>query len=250
MIDNIERISRTIIQPTNTLYLRIHAKLITDKKDGRRENFHNVFTMNNKKSYLTLDLQSFLTLEIKDRNREWSPDLSVLLDQKNIYQVIRGFKKILNAIYNGNIFAQSKTGKIIIYKDEVEKHTERIYNIGTHQRLVVTPAIIHDEGVEYEGVVLFINKTENYAELTIDAFESLYYALKQTNLFVYSQVLVNYYMTLIQNNKIEIKQNVVENKPTTPSKPHPLLGPSVEKTTSTIKKKQSGEEFFGIPKSE
>ena len=87
----------------------------------------------------------------------------------------------------------------------VEKHTVRLFNIGPNQRMVIKPAIIYDENeISYEGVVLYINKTANYVELPIDAFEALYYTLKETNIFVYSQLMINYYnlISILKKNKI------------------------------------------------
>jgi hypothetical protein len=224
--------------------LRIHVKLIQEKNDGRKENFHNVFVSDDKKGYLTLDLQSFLTLEIKDG--DWAPDKSILIDQKNIYQIIKGFEKSLDAIYNGGIFAVNKRNETIMYKDMAEKHTNRIYNLGMNQRLIIQPAVIFDENeTTYEGAILYINKMDNYVELPIDAFEALYHTLKETNMFVYSQLLVNYYMSSI--NKVEVKQTVNQERPKIKKK-HPLEMKTEETTTSNIKPKQTEEEFFGFKK--
>jgi hypothetical protein len=248
MINNIQKITRTILQPVRNLHLKIHVKMVNEK-DGRKENFHNLFTMDNGNSILNLDLQSFLTIELKDG--QWAKDKSVLLDQKNIHQVKKAFKKVLDGIYNGGIFAMNKSNKIIMYAEEREKFTQRVYNIGTHQRMVVQPAIIADEseGTEYEGVILYLNRTEHYIELPIDAFESLYYTLKEINMFVYSQVLVNYYISTIQNQKVEIKQNVIGGGTTSKKKPSIFL-PETEEVKSTISKNETAEEFFNMPKSE
>lgn len=206
--------------------------------------------MENGSSILQLDLQSFLTLELKDTM--WTKDKTVLLDQRNIYQVIKAFEKIIDSIYNGGLFAVTKSNKTIMYKEDIDKHTQRIYNIGTHQRMIVHPALIYDEAedTEYEGVMLYLNKSENFVELPIDAFEALYYTLKQVNMFVYSQLLVNYYMSSIQNDKVEIKQNVMTSNKLTVRKPHPLEKANTEVTKSTVTPKQSAEEFFNFPKKE
>lgn len=245
MLDNIQKISRTLIQPVKNLCLRIHVKLFKDN-GGRKDNFHNLFTIEGN-SYLKLDLQSFLTLELTDG--EWSRDKSIVIDQRNIYHVIKGFEKSLNAIYHGGIFATNKKGDIVIYSDMVEKHTVRLFNIGPNQRMVIKPAIIYDENeISYEGVVLYINKTANYVELPIDAFEALYYTLKETNIFVYSQLMINYYIAALKEEKVELKQiNFVE-KPK-PKKKHPLLMSNEEKEiTEAHIPKQIDEDFFGFNK--
>lgn len=241
-----------MLYPARNFVLRIHVKLINDKGEGRKENFHNIFTTEGK-GYLQLDLQSFLTLEIRDG--QWAPDKSILIDQRNIYQIIKGFEKSLDNIYNGGIFAiDGKTGETISYKDKRVENTVRIYNLGMNQRVVIEPAVIHDaqDNTNYEGVILYINKTENYVELPIDAFEALYHTIKETNLFVYSQALVNYYMTTIKGEKVEIKEVNMDNKPK-PKKKHPLATSSTtedEFTKASITPKQTSEEFFNIKKKE
>jgi hypothetical protein len=242
MSDNIQKITRVLLHLTRTCALRIHVKLVNER-DGRKENFHNLYVSDDKKGYLNLDLQSFLTLEIKDG--VWAPDKSILINQRNIFQVIKGIEKSLEGIYNGGIFAVKKNGEIISYKEEREKHTVRIYNLGNNQRLVIEPAVILDENeTTYEGVIMYINKTENYVELPIDLFEALYHTLKETNLFVYSQALANYYISSI--NKVEAKQVVSGGGETKkPRKKHPLSSTeSDEVTTSTVTPKQTPEDFF------
>jgi hypothetical protein len=207
MLDNMQKITRTIVQPVRNLILKMHVKLLKEK-DGRIENFHNEFNYAGK-NYLKLDLQSFMTLEILDKN--WDKDKSILIDQKNIYQIIKGFEKVIDGIYNGKVFALNREGKTVIYSEMAEKNTVKIYNLGNGNRLVITPAIIYDENdLSYEGVVMHVNKTENFVELPIDAFESLYYAIKQTNLFLYSQGLINYYTSCLKKGEIENNAPVVK----------------------------------------
>jgi len=242
MFNDIQKISRLLAQPVRNLLLRIHVKLVSEK-EGRKENFHNIFTIEGN-SFLKLDLQSFLTLELK--KGEWSKDKVIIIDQRNLYQIIKGFEKCLDGIYNGGVFAVTKNNKIVIYSDMVEKHTVRIFNIGGNQRLVLKPAIIYDDSdVSYEGVILYINKTENFVELPIDAFESLYHTLTKIDMFVYSQMLLNYYVAALKNEKVELRQVTVENK-----KPQRRVSVFETEQKEFVKSNtptaQSDEEFFGL----
>lgn len=211
MLENLQKISRIIIQPVANLILRIHVKLLKEK-DGRVENFHNEFTFQGK-TYLKLDFQSFLTLELID-NTEWDKDKSIIINERNIIQIIKGFEKMLDSIYNGNIFAVNSKNEIVIYSDEAEKAVVRIYNLGNGNRMVLKPAKIYDENeLSYEGVILYLNNNNNFVELPIDAFESLLYALKQTNIFVYSQALINYYISAIKAGELENTKPLIKAKP-------------------------------------
>jgi len=244
MLDiDIDKISRTLIQPIKELTLKIHIKLLQEK-EGRKENFHHLFNFDGNK-YLKLDLQSFLTLEMNDG--EWARDKSILIDQKNIYHIIKGFETMIESIYNGGVFAVNKSGEVVIFSDKIQEHTVKLFNIGNNQKLILKPAKIFDENeVSYEGVVIFFNKTDNFVQLPIDAFESLYYTLKQTNIFVYSQLLLNYYMSCIKDEKIELKEVVSKSQAKTPKKQHPLFVEQKEEVKSSVFKKDSDEEFFNF----
>jgi hypothetical protein len=197
----------------------MHIKFSRDK-DGRKENFHKIFTISDGKSYLKIDMQSFLTLELLDQS--WSKDKTIIIDQKNLCHLIKGCKNILNNIYKEDIFAvEKKSNQLIMYSDMVEKYTEKIYNLGSNQRVLIKPAIITDENeTTYEGVMIYINKTDNFVELPIDAFEALVYALEKIDLFVYSQQLINYYIA--SNEKVDVKE-ISMNSTTTNKKQHPLF---------------------------
>ena len=236
-MSDIDKISRTVIQPSKELLLRMHVRLLREN-DGRKENFHKLFEIGGNK-YLSLDIQAYLTLELK--RDEWSIDKWVMINQTNIVHIIKGFKKMLNAIYNEGIFANTKGNKIILYKDKVKEHTQKIFNLGNNNRLMISPAIVYDDNdTSYEGVIIYLNKTDNYTQLPIDAFESLIYSLEKIDIFIYSQEILNYYMSCLKDQKIELQPNV------TTFRQHPILTKPKEVVTSTIIKTNTDKDFFGL----
>jgi hypothetical protein len=244
-LDNdLDKISRVVYQATKDLSLRMHIKLVKEK-DGRKENFHQLFTTKEGNKYLKLDLQSFLTLEIT--SGEWSPDKSIFINQKNLSQIKRKFKKMLDNIYGEEIFAMNKKNEVFMYADTVEKYTEKIFNLGGKSNMIVSPAVIYDENeVTYEGVIIYINKSDNYVELPIDTFEALYDVLEKADLFVYSQLLLAYYMSTIKDQKVELKEVKVNENTTNKKRKPSIFEPSKEEVKSNIYKKPTTEEIFGI----
>ena len=103
-----------------------------------------------------------------------------MIDQRNIYHVIKGFEKSLNAIYHGGIFATNKKGDIVIYSDMVEKHTVRLFNIGPNQRMVIKPAIIYDEN-EILDVQYFPYKKREIKSFKIINCDEIDYSKKYLN---------------------------------------------------------------------
>ena len=247
MFENVEKITRVVIQPSRNLRLRLHVKLLQER-EGRKENFHSLFEKpSGDGEILTLDAQSFLTLEIVDRG-EWNAKKSLLIDQRNIYQVIKGFEKCLKALYNEKIFDKRQNGEIFAYREAVEKNTIPLYYLGGNNRMVLRPTVVYDMNeVSYEGVAIHINTKEYVAELAIDAFEALYYALKQANLFVYSQLMLNYFVSALREEKIELREVKKEKKIQKSNKTHPLLhsGPKEEVKQQGFNE-ETPEKFFGM----
>ena len=185
--------------------LKAHVKLTTEK-DNIKENYYSIYNFNNNK-YMKINVFPFLTLEINDK--EWSKDKTIMITQSNLFQIVKSFKKILNNIYHGDVFAMNKQEEIVIYKDKVIEYTEKIFNLGYNQKIIISPAIVYDENeTTYEGVVIYLNTTSNFVTLPIDCFEALVYNLEKIDLFVYSQMLLNFYMTTLKNNEKENNEPV------------------------------------------
>lgn len=248
MFENIEKVTRTIIQPTRNSRLRLHVKLLQEK-EGRVENFHSLYRKETGEGYLTVDIQSFMTFELVDRDG-WDMSKSIMITQRNIYQIIRGFDKLLKAFYEGEMFGVRENGDIFSYTDKVKENTLELFHLGANHRMIVRPAVIYDiNEVTYEGVAIHLNRTENVIEMSITEFESLFYALKQANLFVYSQLMLNFFTSTLQEEKIELKEVKKEKKPTTTktNKQHPMLhsGPK-EKVTQSGFNNQTDEDYFQV----
>lgn len=185
-----------IVTVIKKLTLKMHVELIKDKPDGTSTHFYNVFTFGSK-TYGRIDVHPYLTLEITD-GTEWSKDKNILLDARTIYNLIRGIEKSLKMIYDGNVFVMGTSGKVILNKEVLEEHTVRVFNINNNG-IIIRPAVIYDENeITYEGVLFYMNNTHNYVELDIDSLHALCYNLKKVDLFLYSQSMVNYYLSTLK----------------------------------------------------
>lgn len=240
MIDlNIDKLSSVICQPSRNLVLKVHAKLLYEK-EGRKENFHQLFTFKGN-NYCKLDLQSFLTLEIKDEE-EWTREKTLIIDQNNLFHILKGLSKSLDYIYKGEVFAMNKNNEVIIFKDKQDKCTVKLFNLGNNQRLVIKPAVIYDDNdISYEGIILYFNKSAIYTELTIDAFESFIFNLKQVNIFIYSRLLLSNYLSLLKNNETrESKPKVINNQ-------NNIFTENKEEVKTNIFKELTNNEVFNFP---
>lgn len=211
----VKKISRTILNIQKNLSLKLHVKLVSVDENGQTRLFHNEYEYEGS-NYIKIDNMPFMTLDMREKDIEWDKSHSIMITPMNIVHVVKGMERLLEAIYGDDVFAVDRNDKIVIYKDMVEKHTEKIFNLGMNQRLVLKPAIILDHNdTEMEGVLLYINKPENVVELSIDAFESLLYNLQKIDLFTYSQLLINYY---VSQKNIDSRREPVERYKYTPPK--------------------------------
>ena len=173
------------------LYLRIHVMFgNTDTYGGS----FSEFTFDNKTSS-RIDPGVYLTLDIKKTDSEYDPSLSVVIGKGTLHMFKKSCKRLLDSIYEQHIFA-NKGNTVVAYQDMVEKYSETITVPRTNSAVLLKPAVVYDENeVSYEGVNVYINKLENMASLFIDEYESLVNILLDIDLFVYSQLLVNYYVS-------------------------------------------------------
>lgn len=190
---DVKKITRTILNVQRNLVLKLHVKLISEE-NGEKHSFHNEYEYQGA-TYIRIDSMPFMTLDIIDKESVWSKDKSIMITPNNIVHIVRAMERLLDAIYGDEIFAVNAKDQVVIYKDKADEYTQRLFNIGMNQRLLIRPAKIYDHNeVEMEGVILIINTPDNVVELSIDAFESLVYNLKKIDMFTYSQLLLNYFM--------------------------------------------------------
>jgi hypothetical protein len=232
-----------ILYQHKQLLLKLHVKLLKEN-GGRVENFHQVFSYG-EKNYLKLDLQSFLTFELKEKDDIWDKSKTILINDRNIYQIIHGFKKMVKNIYKGGVFAIDSSNEIIMYSDKVEENTVHLYYIGGSQRLILAPCIIYDSNsISYEGCIIYINNKSNYVQFTIDELEALYYILKKINIFTYSIELLNYYM--LSANKVNISNTVFKSNEKERPKYNIFTDNDKSKIESKLMPKITDEDFFGF----
>ena len=196
------------------LSIKLNVNLIGDNNST----FINMYAKPNSATLkgISLSPSSFITFEYKEG--AWSKDKTIVVNELNLAKVVKGFKNVHKNVYEGNIFAQNKKGEVVIYQDRARECTEHI-GLGS-QNMLLQPAVIQDDnGVTYEGVILYINNSENVIELAIDWFDGIIRVLEKIDMFAYSQALLNFYISLKDNDRImeetEVKKIPKKKKTTT-----------------------------------
>lgn len=229
------KITRNIISYGN-LTVKLHIRVSGDKI-----NFHNEFDYAGKR-YLKLGNNVYLTMDINNKNDEWDPSNGVMINQYNIFQVIKAMKKVIKNMYDKPLFGKRANGELVAYKDEIKKCIEQVNLIGTNGAILFEPGLVYDENdVSYEGINIHINKTGNVASIPFEIFEGICYSMEKIDLFTYSQTIMNYYTSYYKedlNNLYNGQTKNVERKSIDFNKP------VKEKVESTFARNNKDEEML------
>lgn len=235
-----EKISRIILR-INNLVVKISININNDTFKSYKE------TEYAGNLYMTLNLYPTISIEVyKDKNDDVIYDKTTFfpIGQGNIGSVVKTMKKVLKNIYNEDIFA-IQNNKIIVYKDMATKYSERITIPKLGYTMLIRPSVVYDENeTSYEGVNIYINKTDNITMLSIDEFENLVYTLDKIDMFTYSQLLFNWYISF--NNQYEENRKLLLGNTTLESPVRKMIdwSTNVPKVSSNYRKNEEDDDMF------
>lgn len=249
-----KRISTTLLFLTRYVTLKFHVNLTSRGKDGVTDipnAFHTVYENSNGK-YITYDVNSYITLDIKDKSGYWDKSKSVLITPRNIFQLLTHLSKMIANIYREDCF-YIENNDTKVNKETLEEYTVRAYNLGNNQRIVMQPSVVYEtvEDTYYEGATFYLNNSENVFSIPIDLIETLYYTLNKVDFMVYTGTLLNYYLQRVLDDEEDVE---IDNRHQ--RKPHVFTNVTIEdidekkveesQTKSNIIKEETAEKFFDM----
>lgn len=166
--------------------------------------------------YLKLTPFPYVSIDISktsDRGDKWNPNLTANLNSAGMFIMQKKLKQILSGFQVKNLFYK-QDGRLYVNQSVASQMVEYIRL--PNKTLKVMYAVVKDEEnqeIEYEGVVLMINTSDNYCFLTYDELEYLIYALSKVDIHVLSlQAIQLYMMKLSSNIKPEIAVSTFSEK--------------------------------------
>ena len=148
---------------------------------------------------------------------------------------------------NDSIYYHSKlkdsidVENITVYPETIKENIWQIRLLGDDMpRILLHPSVKEIDDVKFEAIRIYINRKTNYIDMTLDEVEAMYYTLQKVDFFQYGMMMIQYYVSSIENDKIEVQQ--VQNN--TKARIH--FDTRIEKTESFIQKDKSAAEFFDI----
>jgi hypothetical protein len=191
-------ISRSIVK-SKGMDVRFHTRLIIDDSISKSyKPYHIIFTMN-KKDYMVLDVSSYVSLKYIPSNNADKTGLkdSLLISDKYIYYILKGLRDMKRIMYNKDTY-YLVDGKLKV--NNLETNTIRL-GLGKENSIMMFPDIKESDGIEYEIVALCVNSPDRLIELDLESFEALLYALSKVDYFMYSQALLNYFISSVDKDK-------------------------------------------------
>ena len=155
--------------------------------------FHSDYITNDK-DYMTLGYSAYLSISMTQQGKGMPP--SVSLTNKGLSKLVRKMKVLRRDLQGDSIFYKDKTDTLRLYSGAVDKFQQTIFGLGytSKDQLRFIPSVMYDENERtYESVAMFIQSPENMVSLSIDEFESMIDLLSKIDIYVYGQMLVNYY---------------------------------------------------------
>lgn len=245
----VDKISRIILQVNKDLIVKIHCKL-TKEVNGIIRNFHNFFSYGDS-TYLTLEHFVYVTIEIKKELTAWSKDQTIMITSRNIHQLLQGLKCITSICKgNDNIYYYTTQSdgndKITVLDETIKEHNLQLRLLGDDMpRILIHPSVKEDEyGMYHEAIRIYLNRTTIFTDITIDEAESLYYNLSKIDFFQYGMSMIQYYVSSIESDKVQITE---EKRNFKPIKPRVVFNDNKkEEVKSVLQKDKSAQEFFDL----
>lgn len=232
-----EKIIR-VLYTYNKLNVKLHVKILSDKNEPLHVEYEY-----GKKKYVKLDNFAYLTIDMMEPG-EWDQSKSIMVTQYNIHTILSSINKVINSIYKSDIFAVKSNGDIVIYKDKAIAAKQQISLTAPNGAMLIEPTIVYDDNdVGYEGVNLYINKPDNIVQLPIHYLEALKYTLEKIDLFHYSQMLLNYFVSYYGKSDSYLfeKRRTVEKY-----KQHIAFDSPTEETSANFRRSNDDSVFLGF----
>lgn len=153
--------------------------------------------------YLKLTPFPYVSIDISktsDRGDKWNSNLTANLNSAGMFIMQKKLKQILSGFQVKNLFYK-QDGRLYVNQSVASQMIEYIRL--PSKTLKVMYAVVKDEEnqeIEYEGVVLMINTSDNYCFLTYDELEYLIYALSKVDIHVLSLQAIQLYMMKLSSN--------------------------------------------------
>lgn len=197
-LNNYHRITDTIIRFSKSCALKFIVNLGYNLDNNMRQPFHKEFEMYDKNHYnrkytITRNFDYYFSLECgaKVINDIDDPSLQYFkIAMNNIIPIRLLLKRVYNWFNNLDKIYLMKNGKIVL---SAEAHSMiEAFVMSQKSFIKFEPAINVNDDLYEPAVRMYVNTDIHYIELNFEAFNILYYALTEIEMYSAASNMVNY----------------------------------------------------------
>ena len=148
--------------------------------------------------YLKISPHPYVTIDISRTagNKEWDPNAVLNLNKKDLYVFVSHLQKMFKVFSDEkNLFYYENydgNNKLMCNKDIANQHIDKFYC--NNKVVCMQPAVVDatdNDNAEYEGILMAINRYDNYVYLTYSEIDYLLYELKKIDIHNLTMSLIN-----------------------------------------------------------
>lgn len=191
LFTDFDKITDTILYISSDVTLSICLNLNIKQKDGKIKSFHSEYKYYsdnlNKDSYsIKRNVQPYFSInDLKDYKN------SIMLKVNDVW--------MLKMLLDNRVMPWFVGTKRLFFFDENNKlqikgkYDIQEFRLNDYNCMAFAPIIIrYEDGMEKEGVRLFLNSKDRFVDMSIDVFISFYYLITNTDLYNAGTNMMNY----------------------------------------------------------
>lgn len=187
----LEKITKTIYRPCRGLSIKHVINLGSKAKNGNRKsdtwasNYKsNKYNNASDLTSLFLDTQDYMVFSI-------SNDVEVYVSYPHLYRVKKAFKKALKW-FSASVEIFTEVDDDLIVHTKYKKLNASALGLVGNRNIVIRPSVVDDGDYVYEGVAITLHEPDNVIYMTVDELEAFWDFLSTFNLYMSSQMMLNF----------------------------------------------------------
>lgn len=197
--NNVDKLTATLFRPCNRFTIKHCVRVAYKDKMGNRVFHHKEYTYLNRSKYVDVKYLKSINLDfvgyilIEEQGKDWTERETISLYYRNLPIFIKTINKVaswfIDDEYDDLFYFE---GGDLRFNVEFGNLKE-IVALGENKSLMFKPTVIEDtDGTKYEGVEMYMNKSDCVGYIPIDNLMALKYIFNKFDLYQSSLELVNY----------------------------------------------------------
>ena len=173
----------------------------------------NEYMKINYRPYVTIDIRSRMVL---DRQEQWNANMIISLNRRDLFNITLAFKELYRNMINDKelfYYRQDAEGyRELKLNPEKASLYEKSITVSGNKRLKIQHCVVEPRDEfqpSYEGIVIFINSSDYYTNLTYDELLYVIDEFSKINLDSLGLQIATFALTYRENNKDEEVKELV-----------------------------------------